>query len=126
MYQSERDYAHQRTTQVHRRQPVATQTVIEITDQNFDTLINSSTPTLVDFWAPWCGPCRALGPTIEKLADDYEGKAQVGKLNIDEHPQLAAKFGVASIPTVIVFKEGQATKQFVGLRQYDEYAETLG
>ncbi|MAO22640.1 MAG: thioredoxin [Phycisphaerae bacterium] len=105
---------------------MATQTVIEITDQNFDTLINSSTPTLVDFWAPWCGPCRALGPTIEKLADDYEGKAQVGKLNIDEHPQLAAKFGVASIPTVIVFKEGQATKQFVGLRQYDEYAETLG
>lgn len=105
---------------------MATQTVIEITDQNFDTLINSSTPTLVDFWAPWCGPCRALGPTIEKLADDYEGKAQVGKLNIDEHPQLAAKFGVASIPTVIVFKNGKATDQFVGMRQYNDYAGALG
>lgn len=105
---------------------MATQTVIEITEQNFDKLINSDSPTLVDFWAPWCGPCRALGPTIEKLADDFEGKAQVGKLNIDDHPQLAAKFGVASIPTVIVFKDGNPTDQFVGLRQYNDYAQALG
>jgi len=104
---------------------MSTQTVIEITEENFDQLINSDTPTLVDFWAPWCGPCRALGPTIEKLADDYENKAQVGKLNIDEHPQLAAKFGVSSIPTVMVFKGGERTEQFVGLRQYDDYAGAL-
>ena len=78
-----------------------------------------SAPVLVDFWAPWCGPCRALGPTIDKLAEDFDGKAQVGKLNIDEHPQLAAKFGVSSIPTVMVFKNGDRTDQFVGLRQYD-------
>jgi len=105
---------------------MATQTVIEITDQNFESLINSDAPTLVDFWAPWCGPCRALGPTIDKLATDFEGKAQIGKLNIDEHPQLAAKFGVASIPTVIVFKSGEASDKFVGLRQYEDYANALG
>tara|TARA_E500000318_G_scaffold111291_1_gene129274 strand:+ start:30851 stop:31171 length:321 start_codon:yes stop_codon:yes gene_type:complete len=104
---------------------MSTQTVIEITEENFDQLVNSETPTLVDFWAPWCGPCRALGPTIEKLAEDYENKAQVGKLNIDEHPQLAAKFGVSSIPTVMVFKGGERTEQFVGLRQYDDYAGAL-
>lgn len=104
---------------------MATQTVIEITEDNFDQLTSSDTPTLVDFWAPWCGPCRALTPTIEKLAADYEGKAQIGKLNIDEHPQLAAKFGVSSIPTVMVFKGGERTDQFVGLRQYDDYAGAL-
>ena len=104
---------------------MSTQTVLEITEDNFEQLTSSDTPTLVDFWAPWCGPCRALTPTIEKLAADYEGKAQVGKLNIDEHPQLAAKFGVSSIPTVMVFKGGERTEQFVGLRQYDDYADAL-
>ncbi|MEZ6163218.1 MAG: thioredoxin [Phycisphaerales bacterium] len=104
---------------------MATQTVIEITAENFDQLVNSGTPTLVDFWAPWCGPCRVLGPTIDKLANDFEGQAQIGKINIDEHPQLAAKFGVSSIPTVMVFKNGERTEQFVGLRQYDVYADAL-
>ena len=104
---------------------MSAQTVIEITEDNFDALVNAETPTLVDFWAPWCGPCRALGPTIDKLAEDFDGKAQIGKLNIDEHPQLAAKFGVSSIPTVMVFKNGDRTDQFVGLRQYDDYADAL-
>ena len=102
-----------------------TETVLEITEDNFDQLINSDTPTLVDFWAPWCGPCVALGPTIEKLAEDFEGKATVGKVNIDEHPQLAARFGVASIPTVVVFQSGTPTDTMVGLRQYDDYADAL-
>lgn len=104
---------------------MSAQSVIEITEDNFDTFVNAESPTLVDFWAPWCGPCRALGPTIDKLAEDFDGKAQVGKLNIDEHPQLAAKFGVSSIPTVMVFKNGDRTDQFVGLRQYDDYADAL-
>jgi len=104
---------------------MATQSVVEITDQNFESLISSDQPTLVDFWAPWCGPCRALGPTIDRLGDDFAGKATVGKLNIDEHPALAAKFGVASIPTVMVFQNGEAKKQFVGLRPYEEYADAL-
>jgi thioredoxin 1 len=104
---------------------MATQAVIEITEDNFEELISSASPTLVDFWAPWCGPCRALGPTIDKLASDFEGQAQIGKLNIDEHPQLAARFGVSSIPTVMVFKDGDRTDQFVGLRQYDDYADAL-
>ena len=104
---------------------MATQAVIEITEDNFEELISNDNPTLIDFWAPWCGPCRALGPTIDKLASDFDGQAQIGKLNIDEHPQLAARFGVSSIPTVMVFKGGDRTDQFVGLRQYDDYADAL-
>ncbi len=104
---------------------MSTKTVIEITDQNFDSLISSDTPTLVDFWAPWCGPCRALGPTIERLAEDFDGDASIGKLNIDEYPQLAARFGVSSIPTVMVFRGGNATSQLVGLRPYEAYADAL-
>lgn len=104
---------------------MTTKQVLEITEANFDELTSAPTPVLVDFWAPWCGPCRALGPTIEKLAEDHEGSAQVGKLNIDEHPQLAARFGISSIPTVLVFKDGQITEKFVGLRGYDDYANAL-
>lgn len=104
---------------------MTTKQVLEITEANFDELTNTATPTLIDFWAPWCGPCRALGPTIEKLAEDHEGDAQVGKLNIDEHPQLAARFGISSIPTVLVFKGGQIAEKFVGIRAYDDYAGAL-
>jgi thioredoxin len=102
-----------------------TQTVHQIDQSNFSQLIESDTPTLVDFWAPWCGPCRALGPTIEKLAEDLGERAQVGKLNIDENPQLAAQFGVASIPTVLIFKNGKVTDQFVGIRPYTDYFHAL-
>ena len=102
-----------------------TQSTLEITAQNFDETIQSSTPTLVDFWAPWCGPCKALGPTIDKLATDLGDRAQIAKVNIDDHPELAAKYGVASIPTVIVFKDGQPTDQFVGIRPYADYFHAL-
>ncbi len=104
---------------------MATQTVLEIDSSNFDATTQSSTPTLIDFWAPWCGPCRALGPTIDKLAEDLGDRAQIGKVNIDDHPELAAKFGVSSIPTVLVFKDGEVTDQFVGIRQYSDYFHAL-
>lgn len=100
-------------------------TSVEITTENFESLINSDSPTLIDFWAPWCGPCRALGPTIEQLATQYEGQSTIGKLNVDDHPSLAAKYGVSSIPSVLIFKNGQVVETLVGLRQKDDYAKIL-
>jgi len=98
---------------------------VEITESNFDQLINSDTPTLVDFWAPWCGPCRALGPTIDELANDRKGQSTIGKVNVDENPSLAAKFGVSSIPCVLIFQNGQVVETLVGLRPKAAYAEAL-
>lgn len=103
----------------------STQSTLHLDGTSFDATINSSAPTLIDFWAPWCGPCRALGPTIDKLAEDLGDRAQVAKVNIDDHPELATKYGVASIPTVIVFKDGQPTEKFVGIRPYADYFHAL-
>jgi thioredoxin 1 len=87
---------------------------IELTDANFDQVINSDKPVLVDFWAEWCGPCKMIGPLVEELAGDYDGKAVIAKLNVDENPQTTAKFGVRSIPTLLVFKKGQIVDKQVG------------
>lgn len=87
---------------------------IELTDSNFDQAINSEKPVLVDFWAEWCGPCKMIGPVVEELAGDYEGKAVVAKLNVDENPQVTARFGVRNIPTLLVFKNGQVVDKQVG------------
>lgn len=87
---------------------------IELTDSNFDQIVNSDTPVLVDFWAEWCGPCKMIGPVVEELANEYEGKAVVAKLNVDENPQTTAKFGVRSIPTLLVFKKGQVVDKQIG------------
>ena len=103
-----------------------TQKTIEVTTDNFESLIQSDTPTLVDFWAPWCGPCRALGPIIDQLAQDLDGKANIGKLNVDDHPLIASQFGVSSIPTVMIFKQGQLVETIVGLRAANDYSEALG
>ena len=90
--------------------------VAEITDQNFEAeVVNSDKPVLVDFWAEWCGPCRMLAPTIEEIAQEYDGKVKVGKLDTDGNRDTAVKFGISAIPTVILFKGGQVAKKFVGL-----------
>jgi thioredoxin 1 len=87
------------------------------TDQNFEQeVLNSQKPVLVDFWAPWCGPCQMMGPIIEELAEELEGKVVVGKLNVDENPQMAQKYGIMGIPTLLVFKNGQVVEQFVGVQ----------
>lgn len=87
---------------------------IEITDSNFEQIINSEKPVLVDFWAEWCGPCRMIGPVVEELATDYDGKAVIGKVNVDENPNISAKFGIRSIPTLLVFKNGEIVDKQVG------------
>ncbi len=87
---------------------------IEINDSNFEEVINSENPVLVDFWAEWCGPCKMIGPVVEELAGDYEGKAVIGKVNVDENPNVSAKFGIRSIPTLLIFKNGEIVDKQVG------------
>lgn len=87
---------------------------IEITYANFEQLIQSDKPVLIDFWAEWCGPCRMVGPVVEELASEYEGRAIVGKLDVDANPQVSSKLGVRSIPTLLVFKNGQLIDKQVG------------
>ncbi|MDX2189818.1 MAG: thioredoxin [Bacteroidota bacterium] len=87
---------------------------IEITDANFEEIIASGKPTLVDFWAEWCGPCKMIGPAVEEIAGEYDGKAVVGKVNVDFNPNTAAKFGIRSIPTLLYFKNGQVVDKQIG------------
>jgi thioredoxin 1 len=100
--------------------------VAEFTDANFEAeVLQSSTPVLVDFWAPWCGPCRMLAPSIEQLSTEYAGKVKIGKLNTDDNTDVAAKFGIRSIPTLLIFKDGQVVNQLVGALPKDKIAEQI-
>jgi len=88
---------------------------LELTDANFDEIVmKSDKPVLVDFWAVWCGPCRMVGPIVEELSKDYEGKALVGKVDVDSNPNISMKFGIRNIPTLLIFKNGQIVDKQVG------------
>jgi len=100
--------------------------VINVTSADFEnTVLKSDTPVLVDFWAEWCGPCRVLGPTLESLADDYDGKVRVAKVNVDESPDLASAFGIRSIPTIVAFKNGEPTGITVGAQPKAKLVELV-
>ena len=99
---------------------------LEITDENFEeTVLKSDKPVIVDFWAAWCGPCRMVGPIIDEISEDYQGKAVVGKLDVDLHQEFAAKYGVRNIPTVLLFDKGELVGRQVGVAPKKAYADAL-
>jgi thioredoxin 1 len=105
---------------------MANANVKAFTDGNFEAeVLNAGHPVLVDFWAEWCMPCKILGPTIDEIADQYAGKAIVGKVDIDANQAVALKFGISAIPTVILFKDGQIAKKFVGLTKKEDLAAAI-
>ncbi|MFQ5877141.1 MAG: thioredoxin [Acidobacteriota bacterium] len=100
--------------------------ILTLTSSNFEEEIKKAgSPILVDFWAEWCGPCRMVAPVLEKLAEQYDGKARVGKVNVDENSALASKYGIQSIPTLLLFKEGKVVEQFIGATTQDALASML-
>lgn len=99
---------------------------ITVTDQNFKSeILESKEPAIVDFWAPWCGPCRVVSPIIEELASEYEGKVKVGKMNVDENPNTAGGFGIMSIPTILMFKDGKPVKTLIGAQAKENYKKAI-
>ncbi len=104
----------------------ASTNTVTLIDENFDDqVIQSPIPVLVDFWAEWCGPCKVIGPTLEALAADYNGKVKIAKLNVDDNPDTAGRFGVRSIPTLIVFRDGEAQEAAIGVRPKGQLAELI-
>jgi len=100
--------------------------IVTLTQENFAAeVLQSPTPVLVDFWAEWCGPCKMIAPVLSELADEYAGRAKIGKVNIDEHQGLAAEYGVRAIPTLLVFHQGQVAEQLVGARSKRDLKASL-
>ncbi len=100
--------------------------VMEFTDQSFEQeVLKADQPVLVDFWAAWCGPCRMIAPAVESLADEYAGKAKVGKVNVDENSSTPGRYNIRSIPTLLLFKGGEVQEQVVGVKSQDELANLL-
>ena len=105
---------------------MASPQIVHLTDDSFDeTIKNAHGPVMVDFWAAWCGPCKTIAPYLDQLAGEVEGKATVAKVNVDENGDLSARFGIRSIPTLVVFKEGRVVDQIIGARSQDELRTLL-
>ena len=105
---------------------MASENVQTLTDANFEQTVNHTPqPVLVDFWAEWCGPCRRLAPTVDELATDYDGRVMVGKLNVDDNPNVASRFSIRGIPTLLLFKGGEIVEQVVGLADKDSLKKLI-
>ena len=105
---------------------MAIDSIVEITDANFDQeILKSEQPVMVDFWAPWCGPCKAIAPHVDELAKQYEGKIKVAKMNVDDSPGTPSRYGVRGIPTLLFFKGGQVQNQLVGLQPKDAIQKAI-
>jgi thioredoxin 1 len=105
---------------------MAAENVVKLTDANFETEIaNAEQPVLIDFWAEWCGPCRMVAPILDALAEDYDGKAKIAKLNVDENPEVSRRFNIRSIPTLLLFKDGELKETAIGLRPKPQLEQLL-
>jgi thioredoxin 1 len=105
---------------------MASATVVEFTDSNFEQeVLKSDVPVLVDFWAEWCQPCRMLAPVIDEIADAYQGKAKVGKVDTDGNREISVNYGISAIPTVVIFHKGEVAKKFVGLVPKEQFTEAI-